>query len=76
MSLNSSKTSKSRNSRGREVSRRVTVQSSGQLVIGASYTKQMGLEPGAEFEIHIGQKYIHLKQIIDHSEEYDDQEED
>lgn len=73
MSLNSSK---SRNSRGREISHRVTVHSSGQLVIGASYTKQMGLEPGAEFEIHLGYKYIHLKQIGDKSEKDNDQVED
>ncbi len=73
MSLNSSK--RRRSGRSREVSHRAKVHSSGQLVIGASYTKQMGLEPGAEFEIHLGQKYIHLKQIVDTSEEeYDDQD--
>jgi hypothetical protein len=32
----------------------------------------MGLEPGAEFEIHLGSKHIHLKQIVDNSDkDYD-----
>jgi hypothetical protein len=33
------------------------------LLIGAAYTKQMELQPGDEFEISLGRKHIHLRQI-------------
>ncbi|MEM9769737.1 MAG: AbrB family transcriptional regulator, partial [Cyanobacteria bacterium P01_D01_bin.71] len=47
----------------------ITVQSNGNLLIGATYTKQMGLKPGDEFEISLGRKHIHLKQLdIDEEE--------
>ncbi len=48
---------------GRNASYRITVQANGNLLIGAAYTKQMELEPGDEFEISLGRKHIHLKQI-------------
>lgn len=48
---------------GRSASYRISVQSNGNLLIGSAYTKQMGLEPGDEFEITLGKKHIHLKQL-------------
>jgi hypothetical protein len=54
----------SKNGRGgRSASYRITVQSNGNLLIGAAYTKQMDLKPGDEFEITLGRKHIHLKQV-------------
>lgn len=53
---------------GRSASYRISVQSNGNLLIGAAYTKQMDLKPGDEFEISLGRKHIQLKQI-DSSEE-------
>lgn len=49
--------------RGREPTYRVSVHQNGQIVIGATYTKAMGLQPGDEFEIKLGYKHIHLIQI-------------
>lgn len=48
---------------GRSASYRISVQSNGNLLIGAAYTKQMDLKPGDEFEIALGRKHIHLKQL-------------
>ena len=48
---------------GRTASYRITVQSNGNLLIGAAYTKQMNLKPGDEFEIDLGRKHIRLKQV-------------
>lgn len=48
---------------GRAATYRVTVQANGNLLIGAAYTKKMGLNPGDEFEITLGRKHIHLKQV-------------
>jgi len=48
---------------GRSASFRITVQSNGNLLIGSTYTKQMGLEPGDEFEIALGRKHIRLRQL-------------
>jgi hypothetical protein len=48
---------------GRKASYRITVQSNGNLLIGSAYTKQMSLEPGDVFEITVGRKHIHLKQV-------------
>lgn len=48
---------------GRSASYRITVQSNGNLLIGAAYTKQLGLEPGDEFEISLGRKHIQLLQL-------------
>jgi bifunctional DNA-binding transcriptional regulator/antitoxin component of YhaV-PrlF toxin-antitoxin module len=49
--------------RGREPTYRVSVHQNGQIVIGATYTKAMGLEAGDEFEIKLGYKHIHLIQV-------------
>ncbi len=51
--------------RGREPTYRVSVHQNGQIVIGSTYTKAMGLKPGDTFEIKLGYKHIHLKQIDD-----------
>jgi hypothetical protein len=48
---------------GRSASFRITVQSNGNLLIGSTYTKQMGLNPGDEFEISLGRKHIRLRQV-------------
>ena len=48
---------------GRSASYRISVQSNGNLLIGSAYTKKMGLKPGDEFEITLGRKHIHLKQL-------------
>lgn len=48
---------------GRSASFRISVQSNGNLLIGSAYTKKMGLVPGDEFEITLGRKHIHLKQL-------------
>jgi len=48
---------------GRSASYRITVQANGNLLIGSAYTKQMELHPGDEFEISLGRKHIHLKQV-------------
>ena len=48
---------------GRSASYRISVQSNGNLLIGAAYTKQMELKAGDEFEISLGRKHIHLRQI-------------
>ncbi len=48
---------------GRSASYRISVQSNGNLLIGSAYTKKMGLKQGDEFEITLGRKHIHLKQI-------------
>jgi AbrB-like transcriptional regulator len=49
--------------RGREPTYRVSVHKNGQIVIGSTYTLEMGLNPGDEFEIKLGYKHIHLIQI-------------
>ena len=48
---------------GRSASYRISVQSNGNLLIGSTYTDKMDLKPGDEFEISLGRKHIHLKQI-------------
>ncbi len=48
---------------GRSASYRISVQQNGNLLIGSAYTKKMALEPGDEFEITLGRKHIHLKQV-------------
>jgi bifunctional DNA-binding transcriptional regulator/antitoxin component of YhaV-PrlF toxin-antitoxin module len=68
--------------RGREPTYRVSVHQNGQIVIGATYTKAMGLEAGDEFEIKLGYKHIHLiqvdsdKKILDIDSDEDDDEDD
>jgi AbrB-like transcriptional regulator len=55
---------------GRSASYRISVQSNGNLLIGAAYTKQMELHAGDEFEITLGRKHIKLKQVdLDEEEE-------
>ncbi|NDJ19144.1 AbrB family transcriptional regulator [Myxacorys almedinensis] len=54
---------------GRSASYRISVQSNGNLLIGAAYTKQMELTPGDEFEISLGRKHIHLRQVDRQDEE-------
>ena len=48
--------------RGREATSRVKVQKNGQIVLGSSYTRSMGLQPGDTFDIKLGYKHIHLVQ--------------
>ena len=48
---------------GRLPSNKVTVQSNGNMLIGAAYTKQMNLKEGDTFEITLGRKHIRLKQV-------------
>jgi hypothetical protein len=57
---------------GRLASYRISVQSNGNLLIGSAYTKRMNLEAGDEFEITLGRKHIHLKQVD--GSESDDEE--
>jgi bifunctional DNA-binding transcriptional regulator/antitoxin component of YhaV-PrlF toxin-antitoxin module len=62
-----------KDSRGRKPTFRVSVHKNGKIVIGSTYTKMMGLEPGDEFEITLGRKHIHLKQVdseVDEVESY------
>jgi hypothetical protein len=47
----------------RTASYRVTVQTNGQLLIGSVYTKQLGLNPGDQFEISLGRKHIRLNHL-------------
>ncbi len=54
---------------GRSASYKITVQSNKNLLIGAAYTKQMGLKEGDVFEISLGRKHIHLKQLDRDEEE-------
>ncbi len=70
----SSRTRRSKRRRGREPTYRVSVHKNGQIVIGSTYTEQMGLKPGDEFVIKLGYKHIHLKQIEDDSEVEDSEE--
>jgi hypothetical protein len=49
--------------RGREATYHASVHKNGQIVIGATYTQEMGLKPGDEFEIKLGYKHIHLIQL-------------
>ncbi|AFY65964.1 AbrB family transcriptional regulator [Geitlerinema sp. PCC 7407] len=65
--------------RGREPTYRVSVHKNGQIVIGATYTQAMGLKPGDEFEIKLGYKHIHLKQVDSSQDDfggYDDSEDE
>lgn len=50
-------------SRGRTPTFRVSVHKNGNLLIGAAYTKEMGLEPGDEFEIKLGNQHIKLERV-------------
>ncbi|WOD39949.1 AbrB family transcriptional regulator [Nodosilinea sp. E11] len=54
---------KSKDGRGREASYTVTVHKNGQIVIGAAYTKEMGLKSGDEFQIKLGYKHMRLVKL-------------
>lgn len=49
--------------RGRTPTFRVSVHKNGNLLIGAAYTKKMGLAPGDEFEIKLGHHHIKLERV-------------
>jgi AbrB-like transcriptional regulator len=53
----------SKDGRGRDATYKVTVHQNGQIVIGAAYTKEMGLKQGDEFKIKLGYKHIYLEAI-------------
>ncbi len=59
----------SKDGRGREPTYRVSVHKNGQIVIGATYTQSMGLNPGDEFEIKLGYKHIHLIQMSEEDQD-------
>jgi hypothetical protein len=64
------------NSRGgRSASFRISVQANGNLLIGSAYTKKMELTPGDEFEISLGRRHIHLKQVSSNAESNGSQDE-
>ncbi|GAB4234381.1 MAG: AbrB family transcriptional regulator [Stanieria sp.] len=56
--------------RGREPTYKVSVHKNGQIVIGSTYTQAMGLKEGDKFEIKLGYKHIHLKQVDDDDEAF------
>ncbi len=60
---------KGKDGRGREPTYRVSVHKNGQIVIGSTYTEEMGLKSGDEFEIKLGYKHIHLIQLDDDQDE-------
>jgi hypothetical protein len=60
---------KAKDGRGREASYTVTVHKNGQIVIGSAYTKEMGLEPGDEFQLKLGYKHIKLEKTGEDHEE-------
>jgi AbrB family looped-hinge helix DNA binding protein len=62
---------KDRDGRGRDATYRATVHKNGQIVIGASYTQEMGLKPGDEFQIKLGYKHIHLVKLGDETDQAD-----
>ena len=51
--------------RGREATYRVSVHKNGNLLIGATYTNEMGLEPGDEFSIKLKKRSIELTRLED-----------
>lgn len=66
-------TSNSNGRGGRSASYRISVQSNNNLLIGSAYTKQMGLKAGDEFEITLGKKHIHLKQVDRKTDDLDEE---
>ncbi|MBD2103324.1 AbrB family transcriptional regulator [Leptolyngbya sp. FACHB-261] len=54
---------------GRAASYRVSVQKNGMLLIGAPYTRQMGLQPGDELTLKVGRKHIRLMTVSGDEEE-------
>jgi hypothetical protein len=49
---------------GRRLTYKTKVQFNGKLQIGDGYVREMGLEPGAEFEIKLGRNNITLTHAI------------
>ena len=49
---------------GRKLPYRTKVQFNGNLQVGEAYLRQMGFEPGDEFEIKLGRKQITLVPIL------------
>ena len=49
--------------RGRTATYRTTVHKNGTLLIGASYTKEMGLNPGDEFVLNLSKRGIKLTPV-------------
>ncbi|MEO0686540.1 MAG: AbrB family transcriptional regulator [Cyanobacteria bacterium J06649_11] len=49
--------------RGRGASYRARVHKNGTLLIGAAYTKEMGLEPGDEFTLKLGKRSLSLTRV-------------
>jgi hypothetical protein len=60
---------KTKDGRGREASYTVTVHKNGQIVIGSAYTREMGLQPGDEFQLKLGYKHIKLEKTGEDSDE-------
>lgn len=60
---------KTKDGRGREASYTVTVHKNGQIVIGSAYTREMGLEPGDEFQLKLGYKHIKLEKTGEDSDD-------
>jgi AbrB-like transcriptional regulator len=54
---------------GRSASYRIRVQQNGNLLVGAAYTREMGLEPGTEFELQLGRKHIKLVKVTSDNKE-------
>lgn len=69
-------TDKPQDGRGREPSNIVRVHKNGQIIVGAAYTKQLGLEPGTEFRIKLGYKHIHLVRLDEDGQEAADAQDD
>jgi hypothetical protein len=60
---------KTKDGRGREASYTVTVHKNGQIVIGSAYTREMGLQPGDEFQLKLGYKHIKLEKTGEDADE-------
>jgi hypothetical protein len=63
ITLDSGNTAEQKGRRGRTANYRINVQSNGNLSIGKAYTDKMNLQPGDEFEVILGRKNIHLRQL-------------
>jgi len=61
---------------GRSANYRVQVQSNGNLLVGAAYTREMGVEPGADFQIILGRKHIKLVQLDTEDDDLDLEDEE
>jgi len=63
ISLDSDNITETKGRRGRTANYRINVQSNGNLSIGKAYTEKMNLKPGDEFEVVLGRRNIHLRQL-------------